>query len=200
MSIEIRREGANIGALFDQIRYGMPGALAKLVLQGAQVAAGAISKEVYSSFDVRTGALARSFRATFLGNVDGAITATASSDLIYARVQDEGGEVKPRVMRTLAVPIRSANIAVGKWPRHWPKGELRFIRRPGKDPLLATVTGKGKNQKVHPKYVLKESVHIVGQNYVQKAADTSQDEIAEILGGGVEQIVDRAGKTASGRT
>lgn len=157
-------------------------AFAKAVLRAAQHLTGVIRREVKDTFPGgRTGALARSYRERFIGR-SGTITSAGSfSDLVYARIQDEGGTITPKSGRYLAVPVGGARVPVGKWPRHYGANELVLIKRKGRDALLAKVSGSGKRRKLKVLFVLKPKVVLRGRRYLDRASVKAEPEVARIL-------------------
>jgi hypothetical protein len=59
---------------------------------------------------------------------------TVGSSVKYARIQSEGGTIKPRTVKALAIPLTRQLKVANKWPRDYPKDELSFIpaKSPGK--------------------------------------------------------------------
>jgi hypothetical protein len=167
--------------ILDGIRDRMSGALEAGVLEASEFAAGEIRKVISALFNTRTGDFARSFRATILEVLKDRVRGGAFSDKIFAKIQDEGGTIKPKNMRSLAVPIsHKAKTTVGLWPRHWPKkgpGSLHFIKRKVGPPLL--VEFRARQTVLH--YVLKKSVRIKPTGYLAQAADAATQIVEEIL-------------------
>lgn len=143
------------------------------VLLAAEHAAGALREKVLRVFDTRTGTLSRSWKATFLGDISGAITAIAASDLIYARTLDEGAVIVPKTRKSLAIPLKRN--PVGRWPRDHAKGDLF---RTG-DVLRKSGTGE-------PLYALKKRVEIRARNYISETSEEIADELADIVGDDVD--------------
>jgi len=184
--IDVQRIGNRVEAVLADLQVQLTAAQARMVLRGAQHCSGQIRKAIYARGSGRTGQLARSFAETFLGTEAGVVSAMSASDLIYARIQDEGsgylpgGVIRPRNMKALAVPIGPLR-SVGEWPRAWPRDALTFVPRGNKPPLLVEIkkkmTGrKGKKVEVEtwiPRYVLLKSVRITGKPYMEPAADAS---------------------------
>ena len=127
----------------------------------------------------RTGALARSYRES-VSFTNGAWRIAAESDLVYARIQDQGGVIRPKTVKALAIPL--IPMAVGKWPRHWKRGEL--FRRGN---ALSRMRG-GRPQNV---YALSKSVRIVGKRYLDRAAKISLPRIARFMAVEVTQELAR---------
>lgn len=153
------------------------GGAERVALQGAQILVGRTREAILDSASgrslpgQRTGALARSFRERVRVTRSG-IEMEAKSKLVYARIQDEGGRIFAK-KRMLAIPMTS--VAVRKWPRDWPRGQL--FRPRGKS-YLAEATGNGKI-KVH--YLLRASVRIRPKNYTEKARERAVPEIARLF-------------------
>lgn len=158
------------------------------VFAAAQHAAGEIRRVIMSTFKGRTGGMARSFKETFLATKDGAAaTAGALSDSVYAPIQDEGGTIRPRSVQNLAIPLPAAGVPVGKWPRHYAKGELFRIKSKAGNMLLVKRDGKS----IKPMFVLKPQVQIHGKGYLATALERAQPGITEILAGHVDAGVEK---------
>ena len=145
--------------------------LFKWTLEAALHVEGKVREVVMRTFTKNpTGNLARSFKARILlGGAE--VSAGVFSDLIYAKIQDEGGIITPRMRRNLAIPLNMA--ASKRWPREW-GGKLRFAKMRGKR-FLVDDTGK-------PQYILKESVAIKGRHYLKTAVTEARPGVVEILG------------------
>lgn len=132
-----------------------------------------------SPASVRTGALARSFRE-YVAVREGRVSIGAQSDLVYARIQDQGGRITPRTRKALAIPL--IRLPAGKWPRHWAKGELFFLpdKRGGRH-VGVLARQKGKRGKVEAVYALKRSVRIPPKHYLERAAKTALPKIGKYL-------------------
>lgn len=187
---EFVQEGAKLGNFIALVRQGMREGMPGLLMKSAQHASGTLRDVVYLRFpEGRTGGLARSWRETFLGRDGDVVGAAAHSELIYARILDQGGTIFPKTVNQLAIPFPGVKLPVGKWPRHFAKGELFKIRsRAGNDILMKRIGKKGKLQ---PMFVLKDSVTIKASNYIDYAANIAQPGIEEIMGEGLARIVDK---------
>lgn len=156
-----------------------PEAATKIATEAAQLLVGAIREAVLDSakqstrgFSVRTGALARSFREEIKVR-NGVLSIGAFSRLVYAQIQDRGGVIVPRRMKSLAIPLtRKAAI---RWPRDWPRGKL--FRPHGKDWLGSTKGKKG----IEVQYLLRKSVRLKGKGYLKVAGDKAIPEIARLF-------------------
>lgn len=118
----------------------------------------------------RTGALARSFRP--VARITQRTMHIASvSDLVYARIQDVGGFIRPKSVRFLAIPLVS--MAHGKWPRHWKRGEL--FRR---GMALSRKISKGRYENV---YALSRRVRIEAKRYSKVATERAAPDVAKLV-------------------
>lgn len=169
--------------------------LAKVMSSGvfaaAQLTVGIIRREIMRLLKPGTGGLARSFKETLIDKSSGGASAGAFSDLVYARIQDEGGIIRPKFRKNLAIPLKSARVPLGKWPRDFPPGELTFIKSKKGNSLLARVS-KGK---IEPVFVLKPSVTIKGVGYIESARRKAEPKIVKLLDGKVSVSVKKAVST-----
>ena len=124
MSIALTIDTRSVAALIESLRgtsARLDLEIPKALLRVAQHVTGEIRAAILALPDKgyrRTGQMARSFREKLLANSGGIYSAKSYSDLSYAAIQDEGGTIKPRSKKFLAVPLNSS-IPMGKWPRHW---------------------------------------------------------------------------------
>jgi hypothetical protein len=174
IDVELDRD---VGEMFAHAAEELNPDLAKAVLKAANYGGGVVTETVFAKFPKGTSALARSFLpAKFISAPEGTIAAGAMSDLPYARIQDEGGTIRPKHRKTLAVPISKE--AKTKWPRDWPGKDLALIK--SKRGNLLLIGAKEKELTVH--YVLKESVKIQGRNYLGDAKDEAAPVIEKMVG------------------
>ena len=170
-----------------------PVVLAKAVLRGAQLATGAIRAELYEVTDGR-GGLARSFRERFIPDPNGLIAAESYSDLVYAGIQNDGGVIRAGA-RKLAVPIKSAHVPTGKWPRHFPDSGAQALHlipgRRGKASILAQISGRN-NERVKPIFVLLNQVRIKPHHYIEAAEAKIAPVVQELLREAYSAMVDAA--------
>ncbi|NIU03768.1 MAG: hypothetical protein GWO40_05620 [Gammaproteobacteria bacterium] len=155
--------------------------------QASQILVGDVREAILSSYSdswpgtVRTGALARSFRE-YVEVTQRRVRIGASSDLVYARIQDQGGRITPKTRKALAIPLR--RVPVGKWPRHWPKGELFTLRkkdRPTGDTVGILYRKTGKRGRLQAMYLLRRSVKIPAKRYLDAAAKSARPKIAKLI-------------------
>lgn len=185
-SLTFDRTGTDVGLWLSALAGQLDVKAAELVLRAAEHVVGEIRAVVSEKFpEGRTGKLGRSFRATFLGRDGGAVSAAATSDLVYARIQDEGGVIRPSSVKYLAIPLK--RLPVGKWPRHFGKGELVLVKSRSGGAVLAKVSKRGK---VDPVFALKKSVRIPGKRYLDAAAERAAPGVEEIMAEGYRRLVE----------
>jgi len=198
VGIEIDYAAAR-GAL-GRVTAGLPDELAKAVLRSAQHAEAVIKRSIQwmkaatkatnASGRGSTGELARSFRATFLGREDLVVGAGAISDLVYARILDEGGVIRPKNKSgALAIPLGKK--AIGKWPRHFAKGELFLLKANGK----AFLVREKKQRKgmfgpdgLEFMFILKKSQKVTARHYIELAAQAAEPGIVKIMDAAVANL------------
>lgn len=156
----------------------------KIVLKAANHAGGEIAKSVFARHGGGSGALARSFLpAAFTDAPAGTVAAGAFSDLVYAEIQDQGGTIKPKTGKNLAIPVGQKRSDV-RWPRDYGKGQLHYMRSKSGKALLVENVGRGKDIRV--RFVLRPQVIVRGSGYLKAAADAAAPGIDRIIAEGVE--------------
>lgn len=164
----------------------IPQEIALGYLASAEVAASEIRRQISSwpaaesGLSTKTGRLARSFVPIPLREAtsDGLrITGGVKSDLPYARIQDQGGTIRPHTAQYLAIPLTPA--ARRTSPRMML--DLVCIRKKGRDPILARIVGKGKRQRILPMYALKGQVTLKGHKYIAAAEVIAAPKIQQIM-------------------
>ena len=150
------------------------------LLQAAVHAEGELKQSIADTFPSGgTGALARNPKAMLLETKGVVKSAGAFLDLVYALIQDEGGTIKAKTVKNLAIPLSNEAKVPGKWPRTWAPKTLFFLKSKRGNKLLAERIGKGR---IKPHYLLKPSVTIKGKGYVERARRSAEKIIAEIIG------------------
>lgn len=183
MTIGLKIE-ENVTEVLDAIEGEIPDGVEKGLLRAAEFVVGEIRKQVISTFNPSTGALARSYKAQLLrsGNT---VVAGALSDSVYAGIQDRGGTINAKGKK-LAVPVGAGrSLPVGTGPRDVPG--LVLIPRPSGNALLAKVRSDGK---LDVYFVLKDSVTLKGEHYLEAAAKESADDVTEILSEELQDLID----------
>ena len=166
-----------IGSILERVRARLTGGTKKGILKAAEFAAGELRRQVRDTFGQRTGGLGRSFRATLIDDGEG-ISAGAFSDAVQAKILDQGGTIHPKSVKFLAIPVSpKAKRTVGLWPRHWPKGVLRFLKDPRGGRLVEV--SKGGRLTLH--YLLRKSVTIKARHYIEAAVPAVREAVREIL-------------------
>lgn len=148
---------------------GLTSAAARALLESAQRLEAEIIVEVRARLTkYPRGALARSWRTT-LEQDDRELTATVASRLPYARVQDEGGTIRPVRARMLAIPIRGpGGPKLGQGPRQFP-GDLHVEKTPKGRLVLVDEKGRAR-------FVLRAETRIPGASYMQAALASAPPE------------------------
>ena len=92
----------------------------------------------------------------------------------YAGIQETGGTIYPRNARALAIPVSDeARLFAG--PREM--DGLVLIKRPGKSPILARVTG----DKVETHWVLVSSVTLEPTHWLSHGVERAAPEMARVM-------------------
>lgn len=171
--IKVQRIGPDLSVTLPRTAKAFKAATARLPLKIAELyARPALVDEIKHRLNKDpTGALMRSVQTRFLVNESkpSLSVAVAGSKLVYAAIQDQGGEVRAK-RKFLAIPVNLPAASRGKWPRDWPRGALQLIRaRRGKF-LLAERDGEN----LIVRYVLQRSVRVKGTGYVAAAFERMQ--------------------------
>ena len=147
-----------------------------------------IARTIYDSAKDPKGALAGSFEVQVLNQGADSISIGVFSDLVYAEIQDEGGEIKAKApLKYLAYPHKDAKSIIGiRWPRDFAKGELQFIK--SKKPGTALLYQGNRLM-----FILKERVELPGLRYLDKARTLWESNLDKNLGGHIGVSFTRAG-------
>jgi len=117
---------------------------------------------IYDSAKDPKGDLARSYEVQLLDQGGDFISVGVFSDLVYAEIQDVGGEINAK-KKYLAIPHKDAKSIIGvRWPRDFPKDALQFVKSKKQGTALLY---QGKKLM----FILKERVDIPGLRYLDKA-------------------------------
>ena len=112
------------------------------------------------------GGLRDSYQVELVSKGQEKVEAGVFSDLVYAEIQDTGGDILPK-KKWLAFPHREAKNYVGvRWPRDFPDGHFAFAlssRDPGGTAYLFEFGRES------PVFILKKMVHIPGMLYLDWA-------------------------------
>lgn len=191
--IKVERQGPRLDFLIGEVSRGAKRSVPRITKQVAVLAQGPLRESIIATMKEggrwAKGRLARSVTTEVLeeSNPDAqsgtkVYSFVTGSRLVYARIQDQGGIVRPKRGKYLAVPTRNIGARMrSRWPRDWPKGELFLIPavgpRAGKDPLLAR---KVRNR-IKVLYVLKKQVTIPAKDYTGKALDKAEPMLARFV-------------------
>lgn len=167
--IDVRQTGVDVEAYARKLAAAMTVATAKAVLRAGQAASGELAQAVMDLLTKRpTGGLARSFEVTF---VDGEEPRSrAASSLPYAKIQDEGGTIRPKRAKMLAIPLDG--VPRGMRPREYGQ-PLSFRPAKGGGGVLVDPSGK-------PRFSLRRSVVIRGVGFVRVALARLEEQLPEI--------------------
>jgi hypothetical protein len=151
----------DVGEVFQRSQAGLERGFRDGILMASEIAAGELRRAVQSDFQQHTGSLGESFRATLIEDRRQKIRAGAFSDLVYARIQDQGGVITPKKARFLTVPLTD---------------QARQVSRSGGSARDLPNTPR----RHHWAYV--KSVRLAGRHYIRKAVVAAKDEIREAVG------------------
>ena len=175
-SFGVRVEGV------DRLVKALKGIDANLLdgLRPSMLRAGEILRAAIVRFaPASSGSLRRSFKTAPVDIGGGQISVGLFSDLPYARIQNQGGTIRPKTGKNLAIPVTGQ--ARKLWPRDWPSGALSFQIRKGKKLLF--------DQANKLQYVLKPSVTLKGSGYLEAAAKAARPDVVSELVDGLEDLI-----------
>lgn len=179
-------------------------AISIALLRCAQHAEGEIKRTVGKTFEPGTGDLRRSFKAQMIQETGDELSAGAFSDLIYARVQNEGSGFLPGGViksnrgpgKNLAIPVEGEFSKPAPWPSSFGKDAFEFLpsKKPGVTGVLVERLSKGNLGKV--KYILKPEVKIKPTYYIEEAQEKSSKEWPRIFNERLAELADASAKKA----
>lgn len=183
VEVDVRVSRAMQGRLLQAADRAV-GTLTQTMLLGAVLVQGEITLAVVQSMSTkrpkidrghgRTGNLARSWKPTPLQEgAGGTVSVSVVSDVVYARIQDEGGRVFPK-RQYLAVPLEGRTGSL--WPRDMGRDALFPSRTKGGGLVLRDVTDGV------PLYSLRRFVDIPAKNYIAAAVKSSRPKLALVFG------------------
>lgn len=134
----------------------------------------------------RSGRLANSIRPKTLISPQG-VTGIVGSKVIYARIHELGGEIKPKNVRYLTIPMRDAMTPAGvlrKPARRW---RNTFVLNKNGKKFIVQKAGK---KKIKFLFLLWDKpVRIKAKHYLQKALDKNKQKIIDMTWEGVKMAV-----------
>lgn len=186
VSVTVSFDG-DAGGIVERIAAGLSDEAPRALLLAAEHAAGELRRtaQTLNSSGSARGGLARSFKASFNAVQGDTLSAGAYSDLPYADIQNRGGVVTPKSGSMLAIPLKGAGVARGKWPRDYPKGALFRVG----SALAMKAGAKGKLKFL---FALKPSVRIKPTGYIDYAAESVEPKIVEIMGDLAQRAIEGA--------
>ena len=201
--IEIERIGQDLSVRLPAVTAATKRAVLRLPLKVASLyARTALVDEIrHRLAKDPTGALARSVQTRWLVEPGSGTlsTAVAGSKLIYAEIQDQGGEINPVRGRYLAVPVDLPRSMRGKWPRDWPRDALTLIRSKRGNLLLVEMMQRARKRRGRKaasfkiRYVLRERVRLRGTGYVAAAFARMQAPAEAFVAQTLQATIDRNG-------
>jgi hypothetical protein len=192
LKVKVKSEVGGVAARFEKLWGPTLGAA---TLQAAEHVAGEIRRQIsawVSDTDTRkTGALMRSFRPGFKKDEGKRIHAGVYSTLKYARIHDQGGTIRPKSARALAIPLNDR--ARRRRPRSFPN--MILLKKEGSSPVLGLLQNMGKKHgpaNFTPMFVLKPFDRIRAKHYIAKAADASLPIAREVIRKGLQEAAQKS--------
>ena len=157
----------NLSDILDEVAKRIPEDwMLPSVLEEAEYLREHIVEAIMSLTKDGKGGLRDSYQVELVSKGKDKIDVGVFSDLVYAEIQDTGGDILPK-KKWLAFPHKSAKSYVGiRWPRDFPDGQFNFALS-SKDPGgTAYLFEKGRE---NPVFILKKMVNIPGMLYLDWA-------------------------------
>lgn len=145
--------------------------LRKAALAGGFVIEANAKVNAQARFDANTGNLMGSINTQVLEESAEQVTVGVGPSVVYGRIQELGGTVRPVSAKHLAVPV---NARKNTTPRDYP--DLKLIHPKGGDPLLVEPGEGGRVM-----FVLKKSVTLPARPYLRPAVDEHEKEIIDAI-------------------
>ena len=184
-------ETPTLSEILDDIAERMPDeGVFNAMKQSAHFLEEAIVDAIYSTAKNPKGGLADSYNPELVDTGKEEISFGVFSDLIYAKVQDEGDTLTPNApLKWMAYPHKDAKSYVGtRWPRDFPKGALNFAL--GKKPGTAYLFEDGRDA---PVFILKKKVKIPGLQYLDKALSNFDGDVEKSFDKNVGLVFEKGG-------
>jgi hypothetical protein len=165
-------------------------AISVALLRCAQHAEGEIKRTAQRVFKPGTGNLMRSFKAVMLAKEGDILSAGAVSDLVYAGIQNDGGEIVSSrgPSKYLAYPV--VELPVGQWARDTPGLHVGIAPPPSK---LGLVLMDASNKVI---FNLAKKVTITGKKYIESAQEDSSKEWPRIFNERLAELADESARKA----
>lgn len=175
--VEIIVEGANeLIAALDTMPDITADKLFRSMLKAGEVLRG----EIVQAAPIDKGALRRSFKTSPVIKGASELSVVVGSDLVYARIQDEGGEIRAIKAKNLAIPLTKK--AKKMSPRDWPENQLHFAMSKDKRKFLFDAQNR-------LQYKLQKSVKLKGSGYISKGTKAATPMITKIIGKAVADAI-----------
>lgn len=189
---------SGLESMMQRMSSRVPDLLREGILEATAHAVEVIQEVLFDRVESGTGTLAASFKPHIVDNAPkDEIWTKASSDLSYAKIQDEGGTIRPKNVKNLTIPFPGSSIKQGHTARTdfkqlslivSKKGNLLFVRYTG---AKKKVVVKGRTRTIKefkPEWILKKSVTIPAKRYMQEATVKATPGIFEIMGDHVKMV------------
>jgi hypothetical protein len=125
------------------------------------------------------------------------------ANVIYARIQDQGGNVRPVNRQWLAIPDKSTKTPAGRpryaSPRDYPRPLWFHVIRGGSGKSALAVLLERVGGKNVGRWWLRKEVDIPASHYARDAFRSTQAEVPRTLGDAVDVAYDVPGSGAGGR-
>ena len=164
--------------------------LLQSMLRQGEMLRGKIVRAIMNAASEPKGDLMRSFQVELMDKGDESVSVGVYSDLVYAKIQDEGGRIEPK-KKWLAFPHKDAKSYVGvRWPRDFARGALTFKLSKHDSQGTAYLFEEGRAK---PVFVLKKLVKMPGLNYLDDAINEYEQDVEKDLDQHIGLTFEKAG-------
>jgi hypothetical protein len=164
------------------------------VEEGAGDLRESVKARVRADFQRHTGDLERSIVASEVETSAHAISARVGSNEAYARIQEEGGTIKPREAQFLAIPLSAMLTGRGVARAR----ARRVVADPGRFGYASTffahqlLFGRDSEGGIKPLFALRRQVTLTGRHYFDHAYKDSASALQERLAGAAQRALEEA--------
>ena len=181
MRFDIKISSRELEKKIDRIIRMSPGQVEKAMLQSVIDLAGHIKSMKLSGqvLKARTGSLRRSIGWEVKG-YRGKIQGRVGTNLVYARIHEYGGEIKPRQARFLTIPLKAVKTRAGVTRAKARDYHNTFVRK--------GIIFQNRDGKIVPLFRLSKGVKIPKRPYMAPSLNEKKNDIIRRFGSAIMEI------------